>query len=264
MSVFIWNTRGLNIKERIQDLKDQLFKLRPSVVGLVETKVKEHKSHRITRCLPHNWSFANNYMYSPRGRIWVAWDMSVWDCNVISTSAQQISMDCTNKRGLHIAITVVYGANLQSQRASLWTELKYISCSIVNLPWVVMGDFNTARYTNEKLGGRRLKISQLRDFNDCLDICALSDIRSTGSIWSWTNRSDGVCRISGRLDRMVGNAEWIDRMPNSYYVYLNAATSDHSPLLLHMTSALPSFPKPFRHYNYWAECGGYNDVCKEA
>jgi len=54
---------------------------------LVETKVKEHKFHHITRCLPHNWSFSNNYMYSLRGRMRVAWDMSVWDCNVISTSA---------------------------------------------------------------------------------------------------------------------------------------------------------------------------------
>ena len=48
MAIFIWNTRGINTKERRQDLKDQLYRLKPSFVGLVETKVKEHNSFRIT------------------------------------------------------------------------------------------------------------------------------------------------------------------------------------------------------------------------
>lgn len=264
MAIFIWNTRGINTKERRQDLKDQLYRLKPSFVGLVETKVKEHNSFRITRSLPQDWSFVNNYSYSPRGRIWIAWDTSLWDCKVINSSAQQITMNCSNKGGLHLGITVVYGANFKSQRLNLWNELSTISDLFADIPWAVGGDFNTARYTNEKIGGRYLSISQLRDFNECLDKCGLTDIRSTGSFWSWNNSSEGVGRITGRLDRLLGNPCWINNIPNSYYVYLNAATSDHSPLLLHLTTATASFPKPFRYFNYWAECQGYQEICKEA
>jgi hypothetical protein len=173
-------------------------------------------------------------------------------------------MKCINKGGLQLGFTVVYGANFKSQRASLWNELISIADLFVDIPWAVGGDYNTARYTDEKIGGRYLNISQLRDFNDCIDKCGLSDIRSTGSIWSWNNSSEGSCRITGRLDRILGNSIWVDLIPNSYYAYLIAATSDHSPMLLHLTTTLASFPKPFRYFNYWSDCCGYYDICKEA
>jgi len=145
MSIYIWNTRGINTTERRQDLKDQLLRLRPSFVGLVETKVKEHKSFRITRCLPHDWSFVNNYSHSPKGRIWIAWDRYIWDCKVIASSAQQITMECINKGGLQLGFTVVYEANFKSQRASLWNELISIANLFVDIPWAVGGDYNTDR-----------------------------------------------------------------------------------------------------------------------
>ena len=51
----VWNVRGLNLKERRRDVIDHIKKLNPSIVGLVETKVMEHKSHRVQKCLPHGW-----------------------------------------------------------------------------------------------------------------------------------------------------------------------------------------------------------------
>ena len=49
MTILLWNVRGLNLKERRRDVIDHITKLEPSMVGLVETKVKEHKSYRIPK-----------------------------------------------------------------------------------------------------------------------------------------------------------------------------------------------------------------------
>lgn len=105
-------------------------------------------------------------------------------------------------------------------------------------------------------------MAHLRDFNDCLDTYGLSDVRNTGGSCTWNNSSHGVTGITGRLDRLLGNSNWIDQLPNSCYVYLNAATSDHSPM--HLVTDIPSRPKPFKYFNYWALCSGYQDVFNEA
>lgn len=126
-------------------MRDHITKWKPSFIRLVETKVKEHKSFRITRCLPHNWNTANNYTFHSKGRIWVAWDPNIWDCKVISVSDQHITSECMNKGGLIVHITMVYGANYHSQRSSLWNELSSLSGIIFDSPWGVLGDFTLMR-----------------------------------------------------------------------------------------------------------------------
>lgn len=264
MSIFFWNTRGLNKKERRADLKEQLAKWLPSLVGLVETKVKESKAFRVIKCFPNHWIAFNNYNHSPRWRIWVGWDPHIWKCNIISSSSQQITAACTNAGGLFIYISIIYGANYQSQRVSLWMELIHLSGITENSPWAVIGDFNTSRYSTEKVGGRFLNMKQLKDFNDCIDSCKLSDVRSNGGLWTWHNNSLGTRRITGRIDRMMGNPIWIDQLLTSHYDYLSASTSDHSPMLLHIVTSVASHPKPFRYINYWSNCEGYQDIFKNA
>lgn len=77
---------------------------------------------------------------------------------MLSTLEQQITAECLNNGWLQIYITVIYGANYQSQRVSLWNELIKISSIISDSAWVVLGDFIIARYTGEKIGGRKLTI----------------------------------------------------------------------------------------------------------
>jgi len=55
MSFLTWNVRGLNLKERRQDLKEHLRNLKPSVLGQVETKVRVHNKQRIISYFPRHW-----------------------------------------------------------------------------------------------------------------------------------------------------------------------------------------------------------------
>jgi len=66
----------------------------------------------------------------------------------------------------------------------LWADLINVATAYNQLPWMLVGDFNVARYSDEKIGGRSISIQQLQDFNDFIDSCALSDIKHIGDKWS--------------------------------------------------------------------------------
>ena len=170
MSILIWNV-GLNKKERRQDLKEHLAKYTPSILVLVETKVKPNKEHIILRCIPPYWFFTNNYEYSFLGRVWVCWNPKVWTGQVQSKGLQQITITFSNNGGFTMLLTAVYGSNWQSRRMELWKELINVHQQHGSIPWAVAGDFNIVRFSDEKVGERALSYRNLQDFNECLDTC---------------------------------------------------------------------------------------------
>ena len=91
--------RGLNRKGRKQDLKNHIAQLKPSLIGLVETKVRPNKVYIIKRCIPRNWDFATNYDYSLLGIIWICWNPNVWHCQVCNSSKQKITCIASNTWG---------------------------------------------------------------------------------------------------------------------------------------------------------------------
>ena len=81
-------------------------------------------------------------------------------------------------------VTVVYGENWESLRKALWSDLCSMNDTHGHLPWIVLGAFNEARYTDERVGGKPLSIQKLKNFNNCISYCSLSDIRSSGKKWT--------------------------------------------------------------------------------
>jgi len=51
--------------------------LSPSIVALVENKVKLAKVRRIEGCVPGHWLSCHNFNLSPRWMIWIAWNFEV-------------------------------------------------------------------------------------------------------------------------------------------------------------------------------------------
>ena len=107
-----------------------------------------------------------------------------------------------------------------------------------HLPWAIMGDFNTVRFLDEKRGGKRLTVDKLGSFNQFIDDCKLPDIKSKGNYWSWPNRSLDCRKIMMRLDRILCNEHWINKLPESCYEYHSQSTSDHASLLLQIIPAI--------------------------
>ncbi|XP_020259351.1 uncharacterized protein LOC109835749 [Asparagus officinalis] len=260
MTMLIWNVRSMNNVGRRRDIKRHIHSLKPNVVGLLETKVKSAKAYRITKCIPSHWSYCNNYTASNKGRIWVAWDADVWNGTVISVTLQQITIKLQNIGGFSMMLGVIYGENSEQIRSSLWTDIRNISAQLNNLPWLLVGDFNVCRFTSEKIGGIKLNAKKLKEFNDCLQICGLSDIKSTGSSWTWHNNQEGIGRIYGKLDRALGNSKLFDKFPQAYIEYKCTSSSDHTPTVVQLVPLTHTGPKPFKFFNFWTQCKGYEEV----
>jgi len=71
--------------------------------------------------------------------------------------------------------TIGYGLNTHQERLTLWKEL--IDLQIQDVPRLNSWDFNNARFTNEKIGGKALKLTQLSQFNERIDQCGHTDLK---------------------------------------------------------------------------------------
>ena len=59
-------------------------------------------------------------------------------------------------------------------------------------PWIVLGDFSTTRFVNEKIGGNLAYDTAMADFHECLFNLELADIPFMGPIFTWMNRWEGA------------------------------------------------------------------------
>jgi len=92
----------MNKKERKQDVKDHIYKLKPSIIALVETKVRSSKARRVLKCIPQGWGHANNYACSNKGRIWLFWNLQILKSTIINLSSQHITIEAKNNGGIEI------------------------------------------------------------------------------------------------------------------------------------------------------------------
>jgi mannosylglycoprotein endo-beta-mannosidase len=260
MSWLFWNVRGMNDKGRREDIRKQIQHYKPSVVGLVETKVRSYNRNKIIRCVPIGWLHCDNYLHSNKGRIWLLWDSGVWNGTILKSSLQQISVLLENSGGLKIILSVIYGENREHDRVALWADLQQVHENYSTNPWLVIGDFNICRYTHEKIGGRDLSISKLQNFNDCLNNCGLTDLKSNASNWSWHNNQSGKSRIYAKLDRGLCNDQWLNLLPESHLEYKSSSTSDHNLMLVQLKPTTISGPKTFKFFNHWMSMEGFNDL----
>src|SRR3954470_6447574 len=97
MSILFWNVRGINKTPRVKDYLAISALKKPSMVCFVETKVKETNSHRLLTFIPRDWHSLNNYNSDPGGRIWLFWDANTWNCSMVQSSAQFITISAINQ-----------------------------------------------------------------------------------------------------------------------------------------------------------------------
>ncbi|XP_070008393.1 uncharacterized protein [Nicotiana sylvestris] len=114
-------------------------------------------------------------------------------------------------------------------RKSLWEEIKKINEQMRG-PWAVMGYFNCV--LNREDMGSQVRMSEIRDFKNCVEECELQEMKSSGAFYTWNNKQRSEDRVYSRIDRVLINTEWIIILPNSEVHYRNEGTYDHSPAII--------------------------------
>ncbi|KAK1314810.1 hypothetical protein QJS10_CPA01g01582 [Acorus calamus] len=259
MKCLFWNIRGLNSKTKQLDLKEFLGTHRAPLITLIETKVEARNMDSIATNICRDYQYIVNYSSNPMGRVCILWDNLTLQVDPQIQSDQFIHSCITVLHsGLQFYMTSVYAHNGESARTQLWEDLVSVARNSMDKPWLIGGDMNEVRYTNEKIGGRPPSLRRLKKFNRCIGACNVQDLKAVGHTRSWTNLQQ--VRITSRLDRTLINSRWLTTFPESFTDYLEPGLSDHSALMVHFSPEVISGHKPFKCFNIWYAHPSFMDV----
>ncbi|XP_059436723.1 uncharacterized protein LOC132169761 [Corylus avellana] len=230
MSILSWNCRGLGNSRTVSELRRLVNDKKPTIVFLMETKLRADHLERVRIRLGYDYLFAVDWVGRSGGLalMWVA-DIGI---EIQNYSRRHISAKvCPSSIEPLWKFTRFYGHPDLSKRGESWSLLRYIA-RMEPGPWVCIGDFNEIISLDEKFGGSGRQRSLMEAFQRALEDCELSDLGYRGPKYTWSNCREGTDVTKERLDRAVANREWCDNFHDAELVIGAAAWSDHSPLLL--------------------------------
>jgi hypothetical protein len=128
--------------------------------------------------------------------------------------------------------TGLYGYSKTQQKPMTCELISNLSKTNTHDNWLLFGDFNLIRNSNEKHGGRESYNSPSSLFNDTLTACDLNDLGYHGDIFTWSNNQEEGHNIKERLDRFCASTSWMASFPRHTNYHLMNYMSDHNPILL--------------------------------
>lgn len=158
-------------------------------------------------------------------------------------------------------LTCIYAKCDRLARMDLWNHIIDIS-STMDLPWLVAGDFNIISSPEEKRGGAQPNLVAMQQFNECIMDAGLTDAGFQGNKYTWSNNQQGYSRIWERLDRVLINGESIASSNDIKVTHLARIASDHSPLLIQLTTP-PQRKGRFIFQRMWTDHMGFYEVVKQ-
>lgn len=129
------------------------------------------------------------------------------DVKILKVHAQVMHCEVSLKHKAPVCISIVYGMNTVTERKEMWKELA--NCK-TQAPWLITGDFNAVLHMDDRHNGNPITTFKTWDFEDFIDDAELFEIKSKDSFYSWTNKGQGARRVASRIDRGLGNKEWMD------------------------------------------------------
>ncbi|XP_019087498.1 PREDICTED: uncharacterized protein LOC109127347 [Camelina sativa] len=150
-------------------------------------------------------------------------------------------------------VSFVYGFNLVADRKPLWEDLKnhHDSPIFSNKPWMSYGDFNEILKAEEHScydTGPSIPVG-MRDFQEVVSYCSLSDMQSHGPFFTWCNKRDDAALICKKLDRVLVNDSWLTEFAQSYSVFEAGGCSDHLRCRIQIGVEKQHTRKPFKFTN---------------
>ncbi|XP_020249388.1 uncharacterized protein LOC109826777 [Asparagus officinalis] len=258
MNLSFWNIRGLNKSSKQHLVKLHMQQNSISFMALFEIKIKTNKLPIVTRKIANTWKWYSNDLNSSKARILLLWDPNSLEVQIDSQSSQHITCVVRSFDGrIDCFITSVYGHNHLENRRDLWQELKQVSLSAGNKPWILCGDYNTITGSDDKLGGAVVTEAETMDFRNFIDDCHLSHMKTDGCHFTWNNRQEANSRVWSRLDRALVNDAWLNFYNSSHVEFLQPNCSDHSPALVSVHDDCVQGKKPFKFFKMWIKHEDY-------
>ncbi|XP_049394714.1 uncharacterized protein LOC125859004 [Solanum stenotomum] len=217
-----WNIQSVNTQNAFGRLVDLNRRNNYNFIALMEPFQAPREIHNFRVRLGFDNAFVNS-----SGKIWIFW-RNEWEGVVVQNAIQQLTMKFS-WGGRIFFITSIYARCDAMERLELWEELEEMDTA--GSPWLGGGGFNVILNKEEKLGGQEFSQHEATDFATCINSCTLTEVRFTGSKYTWWNGRINDAYIFERLDRVLVNQEFLDVIPQVEVQHLSRQDFTGSPFL---------------------------------
>ncbi|CAL5438187.1 unnamed protein product [Camellia sinensis] len=246
MKIFSWNVRGLGRTAKRSKIKKIVMERQVDIALFQETKKAELTEEDVrTVWVRGKMEYMGVDADGSAGGLLCIWDPDIFQLKDCCSSRRFIILSGTLFNHFHCVILNIYAPNDVGSRGNLWKCLLKLKEEFPN-PWLLGGDFNEIRQIGERKGCSR-RDRGMKDFNEFIDKCEVSEVPLLGRRFTWCNSSLG--EKWSRIDRIFVDPKWIEVF-NFKLWGLPRLVSDHCPLLL-MEDERDWGPKPFRVLNAW-------------
>ncbi|XP_021979800.1 uncharacterized protein LOC110875916 [Helianthus annuus] len=90
----------------------------------------------------------------------------------------------------------------------------------------------------------------MRDFKECVEQIEVLDINRFGLHYTGTQKPKKGIGVMKKIDRVMGNAQFLVDFPSAHAVFQPYRVSDHSPCVLKLPSLAKVSPKSFKFANF--------------
>ncbi|XP_073129128.1 uncharacterized protein [Henckelia pumila] len=247
MKIACWNVRGLNKPLKQKNAQGVLKKHNLSILGLLEVKIKPNLLDRMMDTKFLGMPFLHNFHVCPNSRILIMWDSKMVHLDLLEMTDQfiHVTVSCLHTHRIFLA-TFVYGWKSMVARRPLWDFLLRRGDDI-DLPWILMGDFNCVRHPYEKMGGVPVAPREMAGLRNCIARLELSDVNHVGCFFTWFSLA-----ISSKLDRVMVNHHWTESNLDVFVDFVAPGVfSDHSCSVITIFRDHRHRATPFKFFNMW-------------
>lgn len=207
--IMCWNCRGVLGRDTSTHIWHMIKTHNPLIFCLVETRADSVRLEKFCNRLGRAWHWAAILLEGYSGGIIIIWKKHIGRVTPMARSRSALHLVITPDNQKSWVLFTIYNSNRIHGQRLLWNELSGMSSA--NLPWIVIGDFNTVCSDEEARGGsfsyyRR----KAREFSNFIIANSFLDVRFIGNNFTWCNNQRGLARRMARLDYCLTNALWSD------------------------------------------------------
>ncbi|XP_021979838.1 uncharacterized protein LOC110875957 [Helianthus annuus] len=185
---------GLNRPIKQAEVRQAIKEFKLSFCAILESHVELNNLPHICKSVFRSWHWASNGDRCDKGtRIIVGWNPGIFDVMVLSISDQVFVRDA---------------------------------------PWIMLGDFNSALNLEDKSMGCSSISASMREFQACVDDIEMIDLNRSGNHFTWSQKPKKGIGLLKKIDRVMGNSQFIAQFPNAVAIFYPARLSDHCPCVL--------------------------------
>ncbi|XP_021979685.1 uncharacterized protein LOC110875793 [Helianthus annuus] len=249
---FVDGDGGLNRPIKQAEVRQVIKDVNLSLCAVLESHIDPSNLSKICKAVFRSWSWTSNGALCNKGtRIIVGWNPLVFDVMVLFQSDQVMHLQLFFKHEKKMLFcSIIYAANYYISRRELWNHLVLHKALVRNDPWVMLGDFNSALYLEDKSMGCSSISASMRDFQTCVNDIEMLDLNQSGLHFTWSQKPKKGIGLMKKIDRVMGNSQFVTQFPNAVAVFCPARLSDHSPSILKIPVVGKVKHKSFKFANF--------------